>query len=227
MKYLCIPDCHLKPEIFDMAEKFSNKTDNYVFLGDLVDDWDCQFNRSLYEETLERAIRFAKDHPGMLWCIGNHDYSYLFPIDYWKMNSGHSNVMEDLVATGLSTIRDQLDDWKQFGIAHREGEVVFSHAGFCKEWAERSGLVDPVYDDMPLTQKDGIWDEDGPMWLRPTATSAYPELLQVVGHTPVTHPYKENGFLYTDTFSTLSSHTPFGNKKFVIVDTDSRRWHIA
>ena len=65
MKILVIPDVHLKPFIFDMAEEIlgREKVDNCVVLGDLVDDWGQQLNVDLYSKTLDRAIRFAKDHP--------------------------------------------------------------------------------------------------------------------------------------------------------------------
>ena len=44
MKVLIIPDVHLKPWIFDQAEDIMRDKDfdRAVFIGDLVDDWDCQ-----------------------------------------------------------------------------------------------------------------------------------------------------------------------------------------
>lgn len=39
-RVLVIPDVHLKPWIFDKAEKVDNSSfDTIVILGDLVDDW--------------------------------------------------------------------------------------------------------------------------------------------------------------------------------------------
>ena len=86
-KVLVIPDVHLKAWMFDEADKIdSSFYDRIVVLGDLVDDWGKGNDIQAYEDTLNRAVRFATEHQEALWCYGNHDVSYLWD----AMESGYS-----------------------------------------------------------------------------------------------------------------------------------------
>ena len=86
-RVLVIPDVHLKPWIFDMADRVDeNSYDDIVILGDLVDDWGKGNDLDAYNETLDRAAEFGKEHDQSLWCYGNHDVSYLWD----AMESGYS-----------------------------------------------------------------------------------------------------------------------------------------
>ena len=64
-RILVIPDIHLKPELFDYAEKIlkDGKADRAVCLMDIPDDWNCEIHINKYENTYDRAIKFAKDFP--------------------------------------------------------------------------------------------------------------------------------------------------------------------
>ena len=77
MQILVIPDCHLKPWMFEEAASImrSKKTDNAVCLMDIPDDFGKD-DPDLYEKTYDAAIAFAKEFPDTLWCYGNHDLSY-------------------------------------------------------------------------------------------------------------------------------------------------------
>ena len=70
MMVLVIPDIHLKTWIFDRAEDIlkAGKADKAVCLMDIPDDWNMQFPVGMYEETFDRAIKFARDYPDTLWC---------------------------------------------------------------------------------------------------------------------------------------------------------------
>ena len=61
-KCIIIPDVHLKPWMFDEAEKILDVIDYdfIVCLGDLVDDWNQEVNLNLYADTLDRCLDFAK-----------------------------------------------------------------------------------------------------------------------------------------------------------------------
>ena len=73
-RVLVIPDVHLKPWIFDVADRVDvNSYDDIVILGDLVDDWGKGNDLDGYKETLDRAAEFGKEHDQSLWCYGNHD----------------------------------------------------------------------------------------------------------------------------------------------------------
>ncbi len=249
MRILVIPDVHLKPRMFDEAEKVSNENyDIIICLGDLVDDWDQQFNTDLYEKTLQRVLKFDEEHKDMLWCLGNHDFSYL----WGHPESGFSSSQISLVSRYLMKLEEQAG--KRLGIIHDVDGVLFSHAGLKNSYVEEyfknsSESREQLLKDINYAWKDRIheeklWKDDSPIWLRPVrpgATIAIPFLYgqseeelrkkvitQVVGHTPVEEPTVSNGTLITDTFSTYSDgKTPIGDARFVIFDTESRTWEYA
>lgn len=238
MKVLVLSDVHLKPWIFDRADRIltSGQADLAVQLGDLVDDWDQLKNVGLYNETMERAYKFHKAHPNTLWCLGNHDLAY-YHHDYGPRESGHSALAEidmydwivDLGAEG----------WHQETL-HIVGCVAFSHAGLTHTWVERQkaltgapvGLQDEELERLvnyaPLNE---LWLEDSPIWVRPQfdEMEMYGDYLHVVGHTPVPEPKqdKHRKLVSTDVFSTTSGHKPIGSQRFIIVDTETGEWHLA
>ena len=77
MKVLIIPDVHLKPFMFKQAAELMERgiAKRAVCLMDIPDDWNKQFDISLYEQTYDAAISFAKKYPDTAWCYGNHDLS--------------------------------------------------------------------------------------------------------------------------------------------------------
>ena len=106
-KVLVIPDVHLKPWMFDQAIDIMENTDCElaVCLGDIVDDWGCEHDVDLYEETLKNAIRFASRYPDTLWCLGNHDLAYVW--DQYD-HPGYSSYAADTVCDMFETLRDTL-----------------------------------------------------------------------------------------------------------------------
>ena len=126
-------------------------------------------------------------------------------------------------------------------IVHIVDDVIFSHAGvlfdFVKErvpdnsdWENDTNFVLNLLND--LSGKD-LWDPYSPIWARPqnghSVMWGKQRYMQVVGHTPVkTAEYnKYTKILSTDTFSTYSDGTEFGDKRFVIVDTVNKTWAYA
>ena len=79
MRVLVIPDCHLKPWMFEKAAAIMSgeRTDNAVCLMDIPDDFGKD-DPDLYKKAYDAAIRFAKQFPQSLWCYGNHDLSYVW-----------------------------------------------------------------------------------------------------------------------------------------------------
>ena len=76
--------------------------------------------------------------------------------------------------------------------------------------------------------KSEMWEDDSPLWARPQrgAMELFPSgYMQVVGHTPVRRPLEEECLLTLDTFSTYPNGNPFGNEKFVLIDTSDPSWH--
>lgn len=234
-KVLCIGDVHLKPVIFDKAEKIleSGQADFAVQMGDLVDDWGEEFNLQLYTRTLGRAIMFHNEFPNTLWCLGNHDYGYFNPY-MGVRESGHSRLAEGIVGKML---KEMEDDGARQQVAHIVDNVIFTHAGLTADWVNmrikklgyktnkptKEGVLFAINHASP----EELWQEDSPIWARPQIDDYemwQPTMLQVVGHTPVRTPNQEGNVLSTDTHSTYRNGAPYGDRKFVIVDTETNTW---
>lgn len=235
MKILVIPDVHLKPKIFDMADNIlkAQLADGAIQMGDMVDDWGEEFNLSLYSRTLQRAIKFQKDHPDTLWVMGNHDYGY------WKPNmgvkeTGHSKFVEGEVLTMLKEL-ERCGGIQRFMVVI-DG-CIFTHAGLTMDWVARHTPSDAHWDDeLKFVAKlvngaspHDLWEEDGPIWARPQMDGGelYPSKLQITGHTPVKKLGIYGGCLSTDTLSTYSNGAPYGDQKLAIVNTEDGAWEAV
>ena len=104
MKVLIIPDVHLKPFMFKQAAELMERgiAKRAVCLMDIPDDWDKQFDISLYEETYDAAISFAKKYPDTAWCYGNHDLSYV----WHKLETGYSPMAAYTVQKKLIDLKE-------------------------------------------------------------------------------------------------------------------------
>ena len=230
-RVLVIPDVHLKPWIFDMADRIdADSYDNIVILGDLVDDWGKGNNLDAYRQTLERAEEFAQKHCNSLWCYGNHDVSYLWD----AMESGYSVQARLTVIEGITRLENVLKDRYKF--VHRIDDVLFSHAGLTEKFVLHScGFqtkeIDEILAKINLMGKHELWKNSSPIWARPQSDfyrmfrdDIY---FQVVGHTPVAEPLEFGGILTLDLFSTYSNRDPYGNQKLYIVDTVTKKYEEA
>ncbi|MBE5836232.1 MAG: hypothetical protein E7309_16640 [Butyrivibrio sp.] len=230
-RVLVIPDVHLKPWIFDEAEKVDKSSyEDIVVLGDLVDDWGKGNDIDAYEETLKRAAEFGKEHGESLWCYGNHDVSYLWD----AMESGYSVQARITVIEGITKLERILEDRYKF--VHRIDNVLFSHAGVTETFVLHScgyhvKEIEDILAKINRMEKQELWRDSSPIWARPQADfyrMFRDDLLyQVVGHTPVEEPLDACGVLTLDLFSTYSNGDPFGNQKLYIVDTLTRKFEEA
>ena len=230
-RVLVIPDVHLKPWIFDEAEKVDKSSyEDIVVLGDLVDDWGKGNDIDAYEETLKRAAEFGKEHGESLWCYGNHDVSYLWD----AMESGYSVQARITVIEGITKLERILEDRYKF--VHRIDNVLFSHAGVTETFVLHScgyhvKEIDDILAKINRMGKQELWRDSSPIWARPQADfyRMFRDDLfyQVVGHTPVEEPLDACGVLTLDLFSTYSNGDPYGNQKLYIVDTLTRKFEEA
>ncbi len=232
MKVLVIPDIHLKPYMFDSAKTLleNNLAHKAVCLGDLADDWGRQWDKELYIETYDRAIKFAKDFPGTLWCYGNHDVAY----PWNQKQSGYSPIAAYIVTNKLQELKETMPDNKQLAFIHRIDDVMFMHGGL-SDYYVRKMVPAKAYNniDMVIETINGfgyseLWTDISPLWLRPqyNNTKMYKprKMLQVVGHTPVSRISKVNNIISCDSFSTDREHCPIGPWEFVIVDTKTKEY---
>ena len=227
-RVLVIPDVHLKPWIFDEAEKVDKSSyEDIVVLGDLVDDWGKGNDLGAYEETLNRAAEFGKEHGESLWCYGNHDVSYLWD----TMESGYSVQARLTAIEGITKLERILEDRYKF--VHRIDNVLFSHAGVTETFVLHScgyhvKEIEDILAKINRMGKQELWRDSSPIWARPQADfyrMFRDDLLyQVVGHTPVEEPLDACGVLTLDLFSTYSNGDPYGNQKLYIVDTLTRKF---
>jgi len=230
-RVLVIPDVHLKPWIFDEADKVDKSSyEDIVVLGDLVDDWGKGNDLGAYEETLNRAAEFGKEHGESLWCYGNHDVSYLWD----AMESGYSVQARLTAIEGITKLERILEDRYKF--VHRIDNVLFSHAGVTETFVLLScgyhvKEIDDILAKINRMGKQELWRDSSPIWARPQADfyRMFRDDLfyQVVGHTPVEEPLDACGVLTLDLFSTYSNGGPYGNQKLYIVDTLTRKFEEA
>ena len=227
-RVLVIPDVHLKPWIFDMADRVDeNSYDDIVILGDLVDDWGKGNDLDAYNETLDRAAEFGKEHDQSLWCYGNHDVSYLWD----AMESGYSVQARITVIEGITRLERVLEERYRF--VHKIDDVLFSHAGLTESFVfQTCGYhmkeIEDILASINRMGKQELWRDNSPIWARPQVDfyRMFRDDLfyQVVGHTPVEEPLDLGGVLTLDLFSTYSNGDPYGNQKIYIVDTETRKY---
>lgn len=236
VKILVIPDVHLKPNMFDRAEKIlkSGQADFAVCLGDYVDEWEEMFNLDLYKETLKRMIKFYSDFPKTVFLIGNHDFAY---IHEECGCSGHSRWASEIVCENLNELRSKCGGMY---IAKRIDNVIFSHSGISKEFAEKNfsfkDIDDLIRQINSLTYDERnfwkLWGNNSPLWARPQIENVEmidDGFIQVVGHTPTYEAEQIKNVLTTDLFSLHSypTHPPIGIQKFVIINSKSGSWKYA
>ncbi len=231
MKVLVVPDIHLKPDIIeDAIRKMALlKCDKAVFLGDICDDWGQGKNLGLYEETFDELDEFLRLYPDTLICYGNHDISYVW--QEWE--TGYSPMARDTVLIKLDELYRAYGK-ERWQFVHKIDNVIFSHAGITRGFVlshfryDTDGSTQHIVDRINQMGNRELWDNSSPIWARPSDGYDFysKDCLQIVGHTPVGIPefYKDNDLLVCDTFSTYSNGKPIGNRKFIVVDTETKEW---
>lgn len=230
-RVLVIPDVHLKPWIFDMADRIDESSyDDIVILGDLVDDWGKGNDLDAYRQTLDRAAEFGKKHDRSLWCYGNHDVSYLWD----AMESGYSVQARITAIEGITMLENVIGERYRF--VHRIDDVLFSHAGLTENFVFYScgyhvKEIDDILAKINRMGQRELWRDSSPIWARPQADfyRMFRDdiFYQVVGHTPVEEPLDVGGVLTLDLFSTYSNGEAHGNQKLYIEDTATRKYEEA
>ena len=230
-KVLIIPDIHLKPWILKQADEIIEKQafDRIIFLGDIADDWDQEFNLKLYDKTFDQLISFVIKHKDLdpLFCYGNHELSYV----WGKLETGYSPVAKSNVLDGLDYLKDVLTE-ENMAYIHIVDNLVISHAGLSAWFVEEhfpdfKGNMKELVEHINTMGADELWRDVSPIWARFQNGFGKPyisEYLQVVGHTPITKAYAENGILSLDTFSTYRDGTPIGEQRLVWVDSITKEW---
>ena len=234
MKVLVIPDVHMKPRLFNTAQKLlkDGVAERAVCLMDLPDDWDREMMIDMYKDTFDRAISFAKTFPDTLWCYGNHDISY----PWGRLETGYSPYAERTVIVKLEELKAALPDPSQLTFIHRIDNVLFMHGGLSTAFVRSLGEdlldadIDEVISAVNAAPEDVLWNDESPLWLRPQFKDIEmyraDTYTQVVGHTPIELVFEKNGVISTDVFSTYRNGRQIGASEMVVIDTQTREYEL-
>ncbi len=150
MKTIIIPDLHLKWAQADQILSWEEPFDRAVFLGDYFD----QFGDTPEQNAaMARWLRGKLEDPSAnssgqaryVFCIGNHDWSYMWPHNPWVFCSGFSDAKQSAILRELP-----IELFRRLKLYHVEQGILCSHAGLDREWfyyAARAGYEFPT----PLT----------------------------------------------------------------------------
>ena len=233
MQVLVIPDIHLKPYMFRIAEELIEKgcAEQAVCLMDIPDDWDKEYNIESYVETFDVAIAFAKKYPNTLWVYGNHDLSYIWN----ERESGFSAMAAWTVQEKLLELKRTLPKGNEIKYIHMIDNVLFCHGGVM-DYFVKTMLPSDIYHNTDQTidfinglHHDSMWNDISPIWCRPQYSTGKmyksDEILQIVGHTPVEKISRIGNVISCDVFSTYRNGEPIGTQEFLVIDTKSWRFN--
>lgn len=143
MKVLCIPDIHGRKFWRQAIANNIGQVDKVIFLGDYLDPYasegeqhpetlECEgfYDFKSFLKVLEDIITLKKNEPSKyILLTGNHSDSYIWSkfgattrTDYRNWEKYHKFFLQNL---------------EYFNLVWIENNVIFSHAGITKGWAER------------------------------------------------------------------------------------------
>ena len=223
-RVLVIPDTHLKPKMFDLAEKImrEHEVDYAIQLGDNFDDFYCYDDQ--YRNHNARMVAFYYVHPETVWLWGNHELSYIL-----------DNPVTGNIYSGRNYAYLYQENFSP-KVVHLDGKVIFSHAGIFQEFIDENNLGESKNAEELVARINGLelnklWQGESPVWARPqfdrlTVPKILKDFRQVVGHTPMKDIGEADGVISTDVFS-----TKWGEKmaieKMIIVDTEKATYEIV
>ena len=162
MIYLVIPDIHGRKFWRKVIANNINKVDKIIFLGDYLDLYQNEIkeNPELMEceyfgdsknllKMLEDIVSLKKNEPNKyILLTGNHSDSYIWSkfnaasrTDYKNWEKYHKFFSENL---------------EYFNLVWIENDVIFSHAGISKGWAENFLYQYMKYDEGAELEKDSL-----------------------------------------------------------------------
>lgn len=177
--------------------------DKIIFLGDYFDlRGHGPFARSEEDNFLE-ICEYAKNRPGTVLLVGNHDYDYMFPLPNIYIY-GRDKEKARIFRKVLDDNADLLE--MVYVDRYFPRPVIFSHGGLTNQFLKNNGLNSPEevndfwishpqkfnwleYDPLSLHSSRGDGDNEWqpPTWVRTNALyrDGVKGFDQVVGHTPV------------------------------------------
>jgi hypothetical protein len=175
MKTLIIPDLHQPQQLYiDAIEKLiaDQKADQVVFLGDYFDRWNDTPNDAL--RTAEWLNESLCD-PRRVHLIGNHDASYLWPVEA-TFCPGFTWEKEATVRAVLG-----IDAHIRFAFHVWIGEWLLTHAGLSARWVP-DYLIGPVAGGVRVGEQLKKWLVAEEIGARSAFESDRPHWFAAVGH---------------------------------------------
>lgn len=241
---LIVGDPHAKPDLLPLISTDADRhhADRIILLGDLCDDWTLTNKEQI--RWVERFVDWYRREPReIIPLIGNHDVPYLLGTNntfrLLKENIGFPGYKPGArrrVHELLSTI--------PFRLAWTDGHMIATHAGLTRAWlnAYMPGITDPIKITSWLNEmttipglamlyrqvgavRGGDSRTPSPLWTDRSELTAdhHPNLIQIVGHTPVPTIIQDHGLFFCDTMSTTPDGTPIGDRSLLLVDGDRLR----
>ena len=137
---MCIPDVHGRQFWKEAIEKYMDKVDRVIILGDYLDPYPWEgITRKDAIRNFQEIIEFKQNHKDkVILLIGNHDLPYINKRNFWsrcRYDSSNAYHIEKMFKSHISL----------FQLVHEE-EVngkkwLFSHAGLLYEWFERNQKI--------------------------------------------------------------------------------------
>ena len=191
MRTLIIPDIHNRT---DHADHWlaTQRHDRVVFLGDYFDNFGDDVNDA---RRTAMWLRDRMEKNDDVFLLGNHDASYMFPLNPQLYCPGFTPAK----ARGIGEIL-RPEHWQRLRIAHAEQRWLISHAGFHPVWVEERTVewILGRCDDAMRQAKRGVFDSilgagvdrggalpfGGPLWMDWSSLEPIAGIHQIVGHTP-------------------------------------------
>lgn len=202
MRVIVLGDCHGRKELLTNVFKHSNYNvdeDRLIFCGDALDIGPN--GRECLDILAENKAIFL---------LGNHELAIILhhPINPQGEDSW-------LLLGRLLRMRAQ----GKLKIAAVHDNVLITHAGLSsvyyikyKDWP----LLD-IAEDLNTQSNNSIkdaqileqyWNNDSPAWYRPGSIEPYPNIIQVVGHSPISYVQKYYPKFNLENFYMVDPYTP-------------------
>lgn len=225
MKIIALGDTHGTEHWMDILKV--EKPDKVIFIGDYFDGYSDKLDEV---GNFQNIIEYKKmDLAEVILLVGNHDHHY-FP----EVGCTGTSRYQYKKASKLEALIHK--NREHFKMAHREGDVLFTHAGVTNTFMNKTFGIggwnidnvaqlinerfiedanafcfsgnDPYGDDITQT----------PIWIRPPSLlkDAIHTLTQVVGHTMVERITKSSNVYFIDTMQSCQQYLMLENGEIVI-----------
>lgn len=165
MRTIVLSDCHGQPWLITNVLRHAHyhPGDQLVFAGDFLDIGDDP----------ERCLALLQhNNAKILW--GNHDLA---------IRLGRTIFPQSIY---MANFLDALREWdKPFDVAIAiDDDVLVTHAGLCSKYDFPGMDVNGIATELNKMPLEDIWHDWSPVWWRPGEIAPYPNITQVIGHTP-------------------------------------------